>query len=128
MINYEIHNSEIRKYLNRRFEGKGGKSRKQTKKLLQPYFGLITKQTKKKLRNLCKELCKEIDLALCFSVCKIGSFTIKNRTLPTLKSFLSTNTFVLALVPTILVKHWLVRIREYLKKLKTCIYFHTQKI
>ena len=62
-----------------------------------PYLGIISKQTQKKLRKLGKELCKGIDITLCFSVCKIGSFLpLKVKIFLPSNPLLSINTFVLA--------------------------------
>ena len=94
-----------------------------------PYLGIISKQTKKKLRKLGKELCKGIDITLCFSVCKIGSFLpLKSKNLPTLKSFVVYKYICAGCGGSYVgqtTRHWLVRIREHLKTDKTRIYFNT---
>ena len=39
-----------------------------------PYIGEISKITQKKIKNLCKTFCKELDITISFNTCKIGSF------------------------------------------------------
>ena len=81
MFPIKIIDAEIRKYLNNKFNEKmadeDSKPNKNYYKL--PYLGIISKLTQKKLRKLGKELYKGIDITLCFSVCKIGSFFITKK-------------------------------------------------
>ena len=90
MYPIKIIDNELRKYLNKIYDKNKKKDlekNKNTHYYKLPYHGKISKITKNKINTLCKELCKDINITLSFSVNKIGSFfSSKSTILSTLKS------------------------------------------
>ena len=79
----------VKKYLDQIYQ----KEEKQTQKrkanyFKLPYIGEISNNTQKKIRDLCKRYCKEMDITLIFNTCKIGSFFSSKSKCPSyLQSF-----------------------------------------
>ena len=94
-----------------------------------PYLGDISKSTKGKLKELCMNYCKDLNITISFTTCKIGSFiSSKSKSPDYLKSFVvylykcgSCNANYVGRTK----RHFSVRIKEHLGKDKNShIYKH----
>ena len=72
-------NKEINRYLNRKLKTSNNQDKEKNvvKNYFKlPYIGKYSKEIKNKIAKLCLKYCKEINIEICFSLLKTGSFFI----------------------------------------------------
>ena len=80
---------EIKNYLDNKFLSEDSNKTKTNLHYYKlPYIGKLSKETQRKIKDLCQKYCKEINIKLSFSLFKIGSlFSVKRKIPSNLRSF-----------------------------------------
>ena len=92
MFPNQIIDNEVRRFLDKQYvkenKTKDSETEKKTSFFKLPYFEDISEKTRKKIKNIAKELCKETNIHINFSTFKIGTlFSVKDCLKSSLRSF-----------------------------------------